>query len=329
MIVTVTANPSLDQTLRLDVFVHRGVNRVRSTLREPSGKGVNVSLALQTAGTPTTAVFPVGGPTGAELEMLLAATDLAVRPVAITGTIRSNLSLVEADGSTTKVNEPGPRLSVSEATRLVDQAMAASEPGGWLAFCGTLPDGFTPAQLGAAVRGARETGRQVVVDTSEAPLVTLLDGPRDQLPTVVKPNTHELAAATRRSLHTLGEVVAAAQLLLDRGVQTVLVSMGGDGALLLDRAGALHAVAPVARVVNTVGAGDAFLAGYLHARHADDQARTDALANALRWGAIAVQHPGTVFPGVDPAAADIAVRFDPVNAGTALSEPANPKETHP
>ena len=322
MIVTVTANPSVDQTMHLDVFVHQGVNRVQSTLREPSGKGVNVSLALQTAGTPTTAVLPVGGPTGAELADLLAVTRLPVQMVRIAGTVRTNLSLVEADGATTKVNEPGPRLSEDEVRALLRAAMAAGTPGDWLAYCGSLPDGFTAAHLGQAIQVGRDAGLRVVVDTSEAALLSTLAGPAEQLPTVVKPNTHELATATGRALRTLGDVVDAAQVLLDRGVMTVLVSLGGDGAVLLDRAGALHGAAPVSRVVNTVGAGDSLLAGYLHARHRADDAREDALSTALRWGAIAVQHSGTVFPGVDPTAPEIPVRLGPVDPTTPLSEPA-------
>lgn len=322
MIVTVTANPSVDQTLHLEVFVHQGVNRVQSTQREPSGKGVNVSLALQTAGTPTTAVLPAGGPTGAELTDLLAGTGLPVRIVAIAGSIRSNISLVEADGATTKVNEPGPRLSEDEVARLLDEAQTAGGAGDWLAYCGSLPDGFTADHLGRAIRTGRDAGRQVAVDTSEAALLTLLGGPGDQLPTVVKPNTHELALATGRSLRTLGDVVEAAQVLLDRGVTTVLVSLGGDGAVLLDRYGALHGTAPVSRVVNTVGAGDSFLAGYLHARHHDDDAREEALSTALRWGAIAVQHAGTVFPGVDSAAPASPVRLGLVDPATPLRDPA-------
>jgi 1-phosphofructokinase len=322
VIVTVTANPSVDQTLRLDVFVHQGVNRVQSSLREPSGKGVNVSLALQTAGIPTTAVLPLGGATGAELRELLAATALPVRVVPIAGAVRVNLSLVEADGSTTKVNEPGPRLSEAEVACVVDEAVRATGPGDWLAYCGSLPTGFTAAHLGEAIRSARQAGRTVVVDTSEAPLLTLLGGSADRLPTVVKPNSHELASATGRSIRTLGDVVAAGQVLLDRGVETVLVSLGSDGALLLDQRGGLHGVAPVPRVVNTVGAGDSFLAGYLCARHHQDGAREEALATALRWGAIAVQHHGTVFPGLDPAGPEIAVRLGPVDLSHPLDDPA-------
>lgn len=322
MIVTVTANPSVDQTLALDVFVHRGVNRAHSVRREPSGKGVNVSLALQTAGTPTTAVLPVGGPTGTELRDLLAATGLAVRLVDIEGTVRSNLSLVEADGSTTKVNQAGPRLTEIEVGLIIEAALETSKPGGWVAYCGSLPAGFTTEHLGHALQAAKVGGRRAVLDTSEAPLVAILAGPPERLPTLAKPNTHELATATHRSLHTLGDVAEAAQVLLDRGVETVLVSLGGDGALLLDPAGAVHGVAPVARVVNTVGAGDSFLAGYLHARHRHDDARDDALATALRWGAVAVQHDGTVFPGLRPGAAEIAVRLGPVMSSDRLTEPA-------
>lgn len=307
MIVTVTPNPSLDRTQHLGAFVRGGVNRVQASSLEPSGKGVNVSLALHTAGTPTVAVLPLGGSSGHELGELLLATGVPVRVLPITGAVRSNLSLVEADGTTTKVNEAGPTLSAAEVSTVVREALETSAPGDWLAYCGSLPNGFDVADLGRAIRAAKEAGRLVVVDTSDAPLQAVLTGPAVELPNVVKPNTHELASATGRAIRTLGEVAEAAALLLDRGVHTVLVSMGGDGALLLDREGALYGRAPVSRVVNTVGAGDSFLAGYLHARHGSNN-REDALATALRWGAVAVQHAGTIFPGLpDPTSIPVAV----------------------
>ena len=263
MIVTLTPNPSVDRTLHLDTLVRGHVNRASSVTSEPSGKGVNVSLALLTAGTPTTAVLPVGGPAGAELTDLLQATGLPTRPVPIAGAVRSNVSLVEADGSTTKINEAGPTLSDSEVAALLAAAEGASTPGDWLAICGSLPSGFGPDHLRASVVQARRSGRRVAVDTSEAALLELLAGRSDELPDLVKPNAHELAMATGRPLATVGDAVAAAQVLRDRGVTTVLVSLGGDGALLVDPAGIWHGTAPVARVVNTVGAGDSFLAGYL------------------------------------------------------------------
>jgi 1-phosphofructokinase len=321
MIVTVTPNPSLDRTVHLETFVHRGVNRVHHALREPSGKGVNVALALHTAGTETIAVLPLGGPAGHELAELLDATGLPVRIIPIVGAVRSNLSLVEADGSTTKVNEPGPLLSQAEVVAVIEEAIKVSKRGGWLAYCGSLPEGFTSAHLSEAIQAGRAAGRHVVVDTSDEPLQAMLASREEQLPTVVKPNTHELAAATSRTISTVGEVVEAAELLLRRGVETVLVSMGGDGAILLDRSGAIQGRAPVPRVINTVGAGDSFLAGYLHARDRGDGSREDALATALRWGAIAVQHAGTVFPGAE--AVQQPVHLGPVlDVHRPLAEPA-------
>ena len=327
MIVTLTPNPSVDRTLHLDSLLRCAVNRARSVTSEPSGKGVNVSLALHTTGTPTTAVLPVGGPAGSELTDLLRATGLPTRPVPIAGAVRSNVSVVEADGSTTKINEAGPTLSESEVAALLAAAEGAGGPGDWLAFCGSLPAGFGAGQLRASLVRARRAGRPIAVDTSEAALLELLAGGSDELPDLVKPNTHELAAATHRSLATVGDVVAAAQVLLDRGVVTVLVSLGGDGALLLDRAGAWHGTAPVARVVNTVGAGDSFLAGYLAQRHSAGTAlsRVDqpaALASALTWGAIAVQHAGTVFPGLPEPGRRPEVRISTPDPSQPLSEPA-------
>ena len=111
------------------------------------------------------------------------------------------------------------------------------------------------------------------------------------MPDLVKPNVHELAELTGRVPRTLGEVIEAAQEVRRRGAGTVLASLGGDGAVLVDADGALWGQRPVNRVVSTVGAGDAMLAGYLSCR----QGRAEALATALQWGAAAVQHEGTLF----------------------------------
>ena len=311
MIVTVTPNPSLDITLRLDRFIHRGINRVQSSLREPSGKGLNVSLALQAVGAESIAVLPLGGPTGLELAALAEAYGVEIRFIPIEGAVRTNVSLIESDGATTKVNERGPELSEGEVAQVIDEALNASQRDGWLAYCGSLPRGFNPVQLARAIALAKQAGRNVALDTSDAALQAVLSGPEAKIPTVIKPNTHELATVTGRGLLTLGDVVGAADVLLQRGAETVLVSMGGDGGLLLDKAGALYGRAPVHRVVNTVGAGDSFLAGYLWARDRS-LSRDESLASALRWGAIAVQHAGTLFPGLGDH--DVPIQLGPVIA---------------
>ncbi|AWT52381.1 1-phosphofructokinase family hexose kinase [Mycolicibacterium smegmatis] len=289
MIVTVTPNPSLDRTLHLPALRPGEVNRATSTMTEPSGKGVNVALALHGAGHATRAVLPVGGSVGAEIASALEGFGLDTIGVPVAGSVRSNVTLVEADGRSTKVNEPGPHLSQDEVDALCGAALA--DTADWVVWAGSLPAGFAPARLAAAVDEARAAGRRVAVDASGAAMTAVLAGGS---PHLIKPNLDELADATGATPATLADVVDAARSLR---VDTVLVSLGGDGAVLVTSDLALHGTAPVDRVVNTVGAGDALLAGYL-AACSDGPA--DALASALRFGATAVEHEGTLIGVPDP-----------------------------
>jgi 1-phosphofructokinase len=135
---------------------------------------------------------------------------------------------------------------------------------------------------------------------------------------LVKPNAHELAEATGRLIRTIGDVTAAAEQLRAKGLGTVLVSLGRDGAILVDGNGALHGRTAGVTAINTVGAGDAFLAGYL-APDANASLPADRLASALRWGATAVQHQGTLLSRVDDR---IPVHVTAADPDVALSEPA-------
>jgi 1-phosphofructokinase len=314
VIVTVTPNPSLDRTLHLPRLAPGRVNRATATMTEPSGKGVNVALGLHGAGVDACAVLPIGGATGEEIMRGLDGLGLRTVGVPIAGAVRSNLSLVEADGRSTKVNEPGPALSADEADALCAAALSVGGPGSWMLWAGSLPTGFPAARLAGAVAAARAAGRRVAVDTSGSALDAVLDNGRDGLPYLVKPNAEELAEVLGTPLRTIGDVTEAARTLLARGVHTVLVSLGGDGALLVDAdlAEALHGTAHARRVVNTVGAGDAFLAGFLAA----PAGGADALASALRFGAAAVEHDGTLVGVPDPLR---PVSIGPARAGTPLT----------
>ena len=301
MITTVTPNPSLDRTLHLPRFVRGHVNRATDTMVEPSGKGVNVAIALHGAGVDVRAVLPIGGGAGREIASLLDDLGIAHVDVPIAGAVRSNISLVEADGHSTKVNEPGPLLSDSEVDALCATSLAGSDVGEWVLWAGSLPGGFTPQRFADAVADTRAAGRLVAVDSSGPALMRVLSQHGDRLPHMVKPNAEELAELAGRGLTTLGDVADAAQVLLARGVRTVLISLGHNGALLVDAdlPRPLHGHAAARRVVNTVGAGDAFLAGWLAALDAG-ATPADALANALRFGATAVEQEGTLLGVLDP-----------------------------
>jgi 1-phosphofructokinase len=314
VIVTVTANPSLDRTLHLPRLAPGSVNRATATMTEPSGKGVNVALALHGAGVHVCAVLPVGGATGDEIVSRLGVLGLDTVGVPIAGQVRSNVSLVEADGRSTKVNEPGPVLSGAEVDALCAAALSVGAAGDWALWAGSLPVGFSSTRLAGAVADARAAGRRVAVDASGSALKAVLDNERDGLPHLIKPNADELAEMVGATLRTVGDVTAAAYALLARGVHAVLVSLGGDGAVLVDAdlPEALHGTAPARRVVNTIGAGDAFLAGFLAA----PSGGAEGLANALRFGAAAVEHDGTLLGVPDPRR---TVDIGPVRASTPLT----------
>lgn len=299
MILTVTPNPSVDRTLFVDALPRGQVIRCRRTRREPSGKGVNVALALHGQGFGVTAVLPVGGITGAELSALLGATGLPTDEVAIAGDTRSNVSLVEPDGTVTKVNEPGPELAGAEVEALVgavrdrlSDAGRGGSGGTWLVCCGSLPPG-APVDLYARLTAlGRAAGVRVAVDTSGEPLRAALAA----RPDLVKPNLSELTELVGSAPATFAEVVDAAGAVRACGPRSVLVSLGADGAVLAGAAGAVHAEAPVRAVLSAVGAGDALLAGFVAAGGVG----ADALATAVSWAATAVEHEGTVMPAVDP-----------------------------
>ncbi|MDT5070665.1 MAG: 1-phosphofructokinase [Mycobacterium sp.] len=316
MITTVTPNPSLDRTLQLGRFALGHVNRAIATMVEPSGKGVNVALALHRAGIDARAVLPVGGGAGREIASMLDDLGLQHVDVPITGAVRSNVSLVEADGRSTKVNEPGPQLSDAEVDALCAKALAGTAVGEWALWAGSLPGGFTPQRLADAVADARAAGRLVAVDSSGPALTRVLSQHGDRLPHMVKPNAEELAELAGRPLTTLGDAADAARVLIARGVRTVLISLGQNGALLVDvdLPTPLHGHAAARRVVNTVGAGDAFLAGWLAALHSG-VTPAEALANALRFGATAVEQEGTLIGVPDP---DRPVTIVEANASTPL-----------
>jgi 1-phosphofructokinase len=142
MIVTVTANPSLDRTIEVDRLRRGEVQRARASRVDPGGKGVNVSRALVAHGLPTRAVLATGGHAGAELLGLLDDAAVPVIEVPVAGGVRSNLTVAEADGTVTKLNESGPRLTEAEIEDLLDAAIGGTDQrSDWLAGCGSLPPG--------------------------------------------------------------------------------------------------------------------------------------------------------------------------------------------
>lgn len=306
MIVTVTPNPSIDRTVTLPGELVRGaVHRVTSVTSEPGGKGVNVARALTLAGLDTVAVLPAG-----EHDPILAglrANGVAYQAVPIAGGVRTNLTITENDGTTTKLNEPGAALDPREAEDLAWAVMQRAKADHWVVLSGSLPPGLPDHWYSDMVAALKAHGCKVAVDTSDAPLTALAERLEHAAPDLIKPNSEELAGlagVTPESLEDAvsrgdaGPVVAAARQLIDRGVGTVLATLGAAGAVLVDAGGAWLASPPPITPRSTVGAGDSSLAGYVRA----DVLGADAagrLQMAVAYGSGAAALPGSALPSPD------------------------------
>ena len=189
MITTVTPNPAIDVTLDVPSLVRGEVHRTTGRHQEPSGKGVNVSRALTSNGIATTAVLPLGGSDGAELQHLLDDEGVRCRTVPIHGPVRVNISVTEPDGTATKLNQPGPDMTPQEIGRLLSLAAEAAVGATWVLGSGSLPGAVAVDlyfRLGEIAHGC---GARFALDSSGAAFLSGLAAgvyaSRDELPLLV------------------------------------------------------------------------------------------------------------------------------------------------
>lgn len=298
MILTLTANPSHDRTVELGAPLERGaVIRAESVTSQAGGKGVNIARASVSAGVPAIAVLPAAEDDPFVIELLGAGIDC--RPVHHDGTLRTNITITEPDGTTTKLNSPGPHLTDAVLDQIGESLRRRTAGADWTVLAGSLPPGVRPewyADLVVLLRGA---GGRVAVDTSDAPLRALVDALPGAAPHLMKPNGAELASFAGDDPDRLEAdplaAATAARALVDSGVETVLATLGAHGAVLVTSTGAWHADPPPITVVSTVGAGDSSLFGYLLG-DLRGQSPAQRLALAVAYGSAAAGLPGTTIP---------------------------------
>ncbi len=277
MIYTVTLNPAVDYTLWMEEFTPGELHRPSDTALSFGGKGVNVSRVLAALGVPNRALGFVAGDVGEMLENGLRRMGLDTDFVHLaSGETRINVKI--AAQTETEINARGPQADAAAIERLTAQVAALTD-GDTLCLCGSLPQGC----------GADSYAR-LLACVADKPIRTVVDATGDTLlnalpyrPYLIKPNRDELAALVGRELPDEASVLAAARELQEKGARNVLVSLGGDGAMLLAEDGAVHRRAAYrGEVRGTVGAGDSTVAGFLCAleRGAD-------LAEALRFAVAA------------------------------------------
>lgn len=258
MIYTLTFNPSLDYIVTVNDFTCGAVNRTAEELIYPGGKGINVSIVLKNLGYESTAIGFLAGFTGEKLENLV--EDQGIRADFIPvkeGMTRINVKI--RSGQETEINGQGPQIRPAEIKKLC-ASLDELEDGDTLVMAGSIPDALPQTMYMDIMRHLEGKDLKIVVDATKNLLVNVLE----YHPFLIKPNNHELGEIFQTKLETRAEVIPYAKKLQERGARNVLVSMAGKGAVLAAEDGTiLEADAPKGKVVNSVGAGDSMVAGFL------------------------------------------------------------------
>ena len=262
MIITVTLNPALDKTVEIPDFSLDAVNRITAMRTDPGGKGLNVSKVIAKLGGTSTAVGVLGGTTGRRIADAMDALGIACQFTFVDGETRTNLKVIDpARHTNTDLNEPGLTVDQETLDHMRDALVAAIRPGDIVVLSGSLPKGAPVDTYGSWTAACRTAGARVFLDADGEPLAHGLAAK----PYLAKPNNHELSRLTGRALETADDLLAAARTLIADGVERVVVSMGGDGALFVSADGAYRAEGLRVPVGSTVGAGDSMVAALAYA----------------------------------------------------------------
>lgn len=315
MILTFTPNPSLDRTLELGEPLQPGaVQRLTQTSDFAGGKGINVAHACALAECPTLALFPAR-PTDLFVQVM-ADTPVDFCATPSSGAVRTNITITDPSGETTKLNGPGPYLTPADVVAAQAQLVQHAASADYVVLAGSLPRGVDPdfyCELARMLIDAHPTAR-IAVDTSDAPLCHLGENLDSLRLDVLKPNGFELGQITGWDGAKIEQAAAAgdytpcaqaAFTLVERGLRACLTTLGSSGAVLTTADGSWVARPTPITPVSTVGAGDCTLAGYVMARsHGADE--PSALNQAVAYGTAATKKPGTMIPSPHEAA-DIQV----------------------
>ena len=278
MIVTLTINPAIDRIVSIDRLAFEDRAYINSSRESAGGRGINVSSVIHSFGGETLAVLISGGDSGKRLKGLLAKCGYRIAVVPVQNEIRTNLTITDKHGLTVNLNETGPQLAKAEVARVERVVRDTLDHASWLMMCGSIPPGVPPAFYGKLISMARQKK-----------VKTLLHADGDALregiaarPTVVSPNQQEAGRLLGQTLLTRTHYLEAAERIRQLGADSVVLTLGSQGAVGASADGLMEAIPPRIDAVCPIGAGDALMAAYAWARE-----RRSSVADALRWGVAA------------------------------------------
>jgi len=288
MIYSITLNPSLDRTLWIKKIEYDDTNRIEREKRYAGGKGIDVSRVLTIFGVKNTALGFIGGFTGEELEGRLLNYGIQYNFVRISGETRTNIIINDiGTKSQTVFSARGPEVKPYELMQMIHKVEELEGPE-IVIVSGSLPIGVHPEIYRKVIEIVKKKGAKVVLDTDGDALKVGIKG----CPDVIKPNVHELSRLKGMMLEDVDDIMKAAQGICKQGVETVLVSMGAKGMLMVTEREICLASPPKVLVKNTIGAGDSAVAGFVYGL---TLGKKNALAYAVAAGTATTLRPGTAL----------------------------------
>lgn len=256
-LVTVTLNPAIDKTVKINDFKAGSVNRVSSIRIDAGGKGINVSKVIKSLGGKSKALGILSGRNGEFIKEYLDSLNIDNDFIFTSGETRTNLKIVDGlNHSNTDINEPGNTVTMEELNKVEENIFKIIHEDSVLILSGSIPKGVPEDIYAAWIKKAKNMGAKTLLDADGE----LLKGGLKSGPYLVKPNIHELERLCGKKLKSMQDVIKAGESFFDFGVQRVVVSLGGDGALFIDRDNIVHAEGLKVPVRSTVGAGDSMVA---------------------------------------------------------------------
>lgn len=287
-IITLTLGPAFDMHCHADSLTLDHENLVYMDLCQAGGKGVNISRALVNNGTDNLALLVLGQENADSFLRNLDADGVTYEAITVPGRIRENIT-IHTGNRETRISFPGFRVEPEVLPQVEEKLLNLADSGTVITMTGRVSEGMAVADVIVMLQKAAAKGAKIVVDSRSFALKDL----KTVKPWLIKPNQEEISGYLGREIHTLEETVKEAAALHAAGIANVMISMGGDGALLVCSEGTFIAVPPRVDVKSTIGAGDSSIAGF--AACPSDRA-ADRLQWAVAYGTAACMAEGTLPP---------------------------------
>ncbi len=262
-VLTVTLNPAIDQTVNINNFKIDSVNRVEKLQNSAAGKGVNVASYLASSNLKVGATGFLGSKNCEIFEEFFKKQNIENRFIYLDTQTRVNVKIVDPKNKTvTDVNQAGFEINDENLDKL-EKILFSKKEASWYVFSGSLPKGIESNIYEKWINKAHELGIKVAFDASGDALINGIKAK----PNLIKPNNHELSQLLSKNISCeIKEILPIAKDLINDGIETVCVSMGEKGSLIVNEKEAFHAVTLKAEVNTTVGAGDALLSGLVYSK---------------------------------------------------------------